>query len=213
MADAAVREPCRCLPALPHVGHYQTRNRGTLGGSVAHADPSAEIPLVLATSAAKSNCERRAGRRVKASQFFRSALVTAREPDELLTALYWPRRKTAQRSAFVEFAVREGDFAIVAVACTLDAGTLRFGFRWLRRDAPRLLSVQALTTSTPQQSRPLHARRPPGLHAKAICWRRRTTVANLRGTGVQSDVRTSARDGPCLRSPPAKSHDPFHAQR
>ncbi|MGA7348928.1 MAG: FAD binding domain-containing protein [Pseudolabrys sp.] len=128
--DATVREHIPLLAqALPHVGHYQTRNRGTLGGSVAHADPSAEIPLVLATLGGEVELRTaRQIRRVKASQFFRSALVTAREPEELLTALYWPRRNPAQRSAFVEFAVREGDFAIVAVACTLDAGTLRIGF-------------------------------------------------------------------------------------
>ena len=75
--------------ALPHVGHYQTRNRGTLGGSVAHADPSGEIPLVLAALGGEVELRsKRRTRRVDAAEFFRSALVTAREPDELVTALH-----------------------------------------------------------------------------------------------------------------------------
>lgn len=119
----------RC--ALPSVGHYQTRNRGTLGGSVVHADPSAEIPLVLATLGGQ--VELRSARRTRkmgASQFFISALNTARQSDELLTALYWPKSLASQQVSFREFAVREGDFALVAVACVLDLKTarLRLGF-------------------------------------------------------------------------------------
>ena len=117
--------------ALPHVGHYQTRNRGTLGGSVAHADPSAEIPLTLATLGGEVELRSKQKiRRVPATDFFRSALVTARQPDELLTKLHWPAVGLATRTAFMEFSVREGDFAIVAVACVLDEGLgrLRLGF-------------------------------------------------------------------------------------
>jgi 2-furoyl-CoA dehydrogenase FAD binding subunit len=117
--------------ALPSVGHYQTRNRGTLGGSVVHADPSAEIPLVLATLGGQVELRStRRTRRIPTSQFFMSALTTAREPDELLTALHWPRSPATQQVAFREFAVREGDFALVAVACVLDvkADRVRLGF-------------------------------------------------------------------------------------
>jgi 2-furoyl-CoA dehydrogenase FAD binding subunit len=131
----ALRNPaiCREVPllsyALPHVGHYQTRNRGTLGGSVAHADPSAEIPLVLATLDGEVELRSaRRTRRVRSVDFFRSALVTVREPDELVTALYWPRATTQQRFAFLEFAVREGDFAVVAVACIVENARVRLGF-------------------------------------------------------------------------------------
>jgi 2-furoyl-CoA dehydrogenase FAD binding subunit len=116
--------------ALPNVGHYQTRNRGTLGGSVAHADPSAEIPLVLSTLGASVELKSRSRtRKIPAAEFFRSALVTAREPDELLTALHWPAIAPTAKTAFCEFAVREGDFAIVAVACVLDpqSGVIRLG--------------------------------------------------------------------------------------
>jgi 2-furoyl-CoA dehydrogenase FAD binding subunit len=121
--------------ALPYVGHYQTRNRGTLGGSVAHADPSAEIPLVLATLDGEVELTSKRGRRrAPAQQFFLSALVTARRPDELITSLRWPARQARQRFAFTEFAVRSGDYAIMAVACALDlnedgtARAIRLGF-------------------------------------------------------------------------------------
>jgi len=103
--------------ALPHVGHYQTRSRGTLGGSVAHADPSAEIPLVLATLGGEVELGAASGRRrVAARAFFKGALTTAREPQELVTGLIWPRRGADTGYAFEEFARRHGDFAVVAAA-------------------------------------------------------------------------------------------------
>lgn len=97
LADLRIRSRVPLLAmALPHVGHYQTRNRGTLGGSVAHADPSAEVPLVLATLGGEVELRAsRRRRRLCAVDFFRSALVTAREPDEMLTALRWPAAKSA----------------------------------------------------------------------------------------------------------------------
>jgi 2-furoyl-CoA dehydrogenase FAD binding subunit len=132
LADAAIRDNVPLLArALPNVGHYQTRNRGTLGGSVAHADPSAEIPLTLGTLGGEVELRsKRRVRRVMAAEFFWSALVTAREPDELLTALHWPTSTADERCSFIEFSVREGDFAIVAVACVVNArsGRLRLGF-------------------------------------------------------------------------------------
>src|SRR5690606_16565161 len=77
--------------ALPWVGHFQTRNRGTLGGSVAHADPSAEVPLcLLVTGGTVVLRSRRRERRVRADTFFVGALTTERQPDEMITALEWP---------------------------------------------------------------------------------------------------------------------------
>ena len=103
--------------ALPHVGHFQTRNRGTLGGSVSHADPSSEIPLVLVTLGGSVELQsRRGARRVAAREFFLDILTTLRQPDELLTALIWPKAKPAAGYAFAEIAQRHGDFAIVACA-------------------------------------------------------------------------------------------------
>jgi xanthine dehydrogenase iron-sulfur cluster and FAD-binding subunit A len=148
LIDPQVREQLPLLAqALPFVGHYQTRNRGTLGGSVAHADPSAEIALVLATLAGEVELSSKRGRRwVPAQQFFQSALVTARRPDELITSLRWPTRRPTQRLAFTEFAVRSGDYAIVAVACVLDlhedgaVHTVRFGFGGAS-DVPQIIGV------------------------------------------------------------------------
>jgi 2-furoyl-CoA dehydrogenase FAD binding subunit len=106
--------------ALPFVGHFQTRNRGTLGGSVAHADPSAEIPLCLVVSGGSVLLRsRRRQRRVKAADFFVGALTTERQPDEIILALEWPRAPADASHAFDEIAQRHGDFAIAAAACQL----------------------------------------------------------------------------------------------
>lgn len=115
--------------ALPHVGHFQTRNRGTLCGSAAHADPSAEIPLTLATLDSEVELKsKKRTRRVKARSFFRAALTTLREPDECIVALRWPQAVTNARYSFREFSIREGDFAVVAVACAIEPGKVTLGF-------------------------------------------------------------------------------------
>lgn len=104
--------------ALPWVGHVQTRNRGTLGGSVAHADPSAEIPLALTTLGGSVRLRSRRGRRtVPAEEFFLGMLTTARSPEEMVVGLDWHMAETDERFAFREIAQRHGDFAIAAVAC------------------------------------------------------------------------------------------------
>jgi 2-furoyl-CoA dehydrogenase FAD binding subunit len=103
--------------ALPFVGHAQTRSRGTVCGSVAHADPSAEIPLVLLALAGEiilSSHGRQ--RRVPAEHFFTGLMSTAREEDELVEAVLVPQRRPGRGYAFREFARRHGDFAIVACA-------------------------------------------------------------------------------------------------
>jgi CO/xanthine dehydrogenase FAD-binding subunit len=106
--------------ALPWVGHFQTRNSGTLGGSVAHADPSAEIPLCLVVSDATVVLRGKRGeRRVRARDFFIGALSTVRRPDELLVAIDWPRAPAQAGYAFDEIAQRHGDFAIAAAACEI----------------------------------------------------------------------------------------------
>jgi 2-furoyl-CoA dehydrogenase FAD binding subunit len=118
MENAALMQAVPLLAlALPCVGHFQTRNRGTLCGSVAHADPSAEIPLVLATLGAEVELQSVRGvRRLPAADFLVDALTTARAADELITALVWPQRRRGARYGFSEIAQRHGDFAIVACA-------------------------------------------------------------------------------------------------
>jgi 2-furoyl-CoA dehydrogenase FAD binding subunit len=127
--------------ALPHVGHFQTRNRGTLCGSAAHADPSAEIPLTLATLDGEVELKsKKRTRRVKARSFFRAALTTVREPDECVVALHWPQAAAGSRYSFREFSIREGDFAVVAVACAIEPGKVTLGFGGCG-DAPQVVET------------------------------------------------------------------------
>ena len=110
-------ELARALPALPaatrHIGHFQIRNRGTVGGSVAHADPAAEYPaLVLALDATLDLRSPTGARAVPASEFFVSTFVTAMEADELLVGLRFPVWGARSGFAVTETARRTGDFAI-----------------------------------------------------------------------------------------------------
>jgi 2-furoyl-CoA dehydrogenase FAD binding subunit len=114
--ELAGAQPLLAL-ALPFIGHAQTRSRGTVCGSIAHADPSAEIPLVLTALAGEivlSSARRL--RRVAAADFFTGLMSTARADDELIEAAIVPRRRAGHGYAFREFARRHGDFAIVACA-------------------------------------------------------------------------------------------------
>ena len=119
--SAVVRRDIPLLSmALPWVGHFQTRNRGTLGGSVGHADPSAEIPLCLVVCGGSVVLRsKRRERRVRAEEFFLGSLTTARRPDEMIIALEWPCPPADAGHAFEEIAQRHGDFAIAAAACQL----------------------------------------------------------------------------------------------
>ncbi len=122
-SDVVGRDLPLLAMALPWVGHFQTRNRGTLGGSVAHADPSAEIALSLVVCRGTVVLQsRRCERRVVAKEFFLGALTTQRQPDEIITALEWPRTQPDAGCAFSEIAQRHGDFAIAAAACCLRLG-------------------------------------------------------------------------------------------
>ncbi|WNS73647.1 xanthine dehydrogenase family protein subunit M [Bacillus sp. DTU_2020_1000418_1_SI_GHA_SEK_038] len=115
------------VEAAQYIGHVQTRNRGTVGGSVAHADPSAELPLsflaldseIVITSADGS-------RTTSINDFFITYLTTELMPEEILTEIHVPLSQPAGY-AFEEFSRRHGDFALVAAACLLsvdDAGII-----------------------------------------------------------------------------------------
>ena len=108
------------LAALAHVGHRQTRNRGTIGGSLCHLDPSAELPMIALATDATMHIEGKDGRRsVPMAEFTKGFMTTALEPDELLTEVTIPTWPGRSGYGFVEFARRRGDFAIVAVAALL----------------------------------------------------------------------------------------------
>ena len=107
--------------ALPFVGHFQTRNKGTVCGSIAHADPSAELPLALAVLGGAVVLRSKTSERVLAAEAFQQdMLTTARAPDELVAAVRFPVIE-GKGTAFNEVARRHGDFAMVAVAAIADA--------------------------------------------------------------------------------------------
>lgn len=111
--------------ALPWVGHVQTRARGTVCGSVAHADPSAEIALVLAALDGTVHLRGRRARRLPASGFFTGMMQTAAQPDELIEAVSFPLARKGTGYAFNEVGRRHGDFAIVSVAAIASGDHLR----------------------------------------------------------------------------------------
>jgi len=107
--------------AIPYVGHFQTRNRGTVCGSIAHADPSSELPLALAVSGGEVVLRSARGTRIlPASEFQEDMLTTAREADELVAAVHFPVA-AGQGVGFHEVARRHGDFAIIAVAAAVES--------------------------------------------------------------------------------------------
>lgn len=107
--------------AILNVGHRQTRNRGTIGGSLCHLDPSAELVTVAATMGATVTVTGKNGKRdIPFAEFPVSYMTTAVEPDEILTAIRFPVWPDGHGYGFVEFARRHGDFAIVSAAALLE---------------------------------------------------------------------------------------------
>lgn len=124
--DEFLREVPLLAGALPWVGHYQTRTRGTICGSVAHADPSAELPLVLSCLDGEVRLRSRRGRRrVAATAFFTGPMLTSRQDDEIIEAVALPRARAGTGYAFAEMGRRHGDFAIVACAAIVNDKGMR----------------------------------------------------------------------------------------
>ena len=119
--------------AIPHIAHPAIRNRGTFGGSLAHADPAAELPAcAVALDAVIQVAGARGGRSLSARAFFKGVYETALAPDEVIVAVDIPKAAPGTRTAFLELARRRGDYAMVGLAATalVAAGALR---------APRLV--------------------------------------------------------------------------
>ncbi len=131
--------------AIRHVAHYQIRNRGTVGGSVAHADPAAEMPgIAVACDAEIIAVGPKGERRIKAGDFFEGPLQTTLGVDEIITAVHLPAWPKGRRWGFLEFARRKGDFALAGVAVFYDpdaggkAGNVHIGVIGMG-DKPRRL--------------------------------------------------------------------------
>ena len=106
--------------ALPHIAHPQIRNRGTIGGNLAHADPASEMPAIVLALAGRLRAQSSRGERwIDASEFFSGALTTALAADEMLTEVELPVAPSRCGSCFMEVARRRGDFALIGVACTV----------------------------------------------------------------------------------------------
>jgi len=120
----AVRAHCPILAAAArHIGHAAIRHRGTVCGSLAHADPAAELPVLAVALEAEMRVAGPAGwRSVSAADFFRSYFTTAIQPGEILAEARFPVPGPGTGWSFDELARRHGDFALVSVACLLEAG-------------------------------------------------------------------------------------------
>jgi CO/xanthine dehydrogenase FAD-binding subunit len=147
-ADVAARCPIM-VEAYRQVSHHSVRNRGTIGGSLCHNDPAAEMPLVINLLGALLVARSKNGERVvSAEQFFRGHFETALEDDELLTEIRIPIPAKGHGWSFQEVSQRKGDFALVAAAAllTLENGTcrdVRLGFRNVGERIFRLNVVEA----------------------------------------------------------------------
>jgi carbon-monoxide dehydrogenase medium subunit len=106
--------------AIPHIGHFQIRNRGTVGGSIAHADPASELPAVALALDAEIEVLGPAGmRRVPAAEFFLSMWETATTSEEIVAAVHFPVAPGHAGFGFEEMALRIGDFALTGAACAV----------------------------------------------------------------------------------------------
>lgn len=119
-AALAAGQPLLCA-AIEHVAHYQIRNRGTVGGSIAHADPAAEMPGLSVALDAELRIVGAGGERtVPAGEFFTGPLSTVLAPDELIVEIVLPAWPATRRWGFEEFARRRGDFAMAGAAVWYD---------------------------------------------------------------------------------------------
>jgi carbon-monoxide dehydrogenase medium subunit len=142
------------VQAVSHVGHHQTRNRGTVGGSVSLGEPAAELPAsVVALGASIEARSARGTRRIAADEFYLGPYSTVLEPDELVTAIHFPTWQTGTRTLFCEVARRPGDFALVGLvgAITVASGKIsKAGIAWFGMGATPMKARQAEAALTNQ---------------------------------------------------------------
>ena len=180
--------------ALPHVGHFQTRNKGTVCGSIAHADPSSELPLTLALLGGEVVLKSQRGERMlAANEFQKDMLTTARAPDELIAAVRFPvaNGKWIERGvAFREVARRHGDFAIVAGAALAEnKNAVRLGVGGMTgKPAVRRIAAKESTAAIAAWADELEGYE--DLHASAAM--RRDLFRNLAPLAIEEAIRCAA---------------------
>ena len=150
MASPIVRQYAPVvIAAYRHVAHRPIRNRGTIGGNLAHADPASELPAVMLALDAEIVLRSRTGeRRVPAGGFFLGIFETAARADELLTEIRIPLASGSRRWGFEEMSQRQGDFALVALAATFDVDGGRcahthLGYAGVAEHALRIAAAEA----------------------------------------------------------------------
>lgn len=119
--DPEVRRAAPLLhEAMPHIAHPQIRNRGTLGGSLAHHDPAAELPVIVTALGGRLRLQSASGERwVAADEFFVTLFTTALQADEMLVEIALPALPPRTGTAFLELARRHGDYALMGVAAVI----------------------------------------------------------------------------------------------
>jgi CO/xanthine dehydrogenase FAD-binding subunit len=173
-----VREECPLLAeTLPFVGHFATRNRGTVGGSIAHADAAAELPVALLAAGGDVVTSHRT---IPAEEFFVTHYTTALEPDELVVATNWPRAGAGDGWAFEEFALRHGDFALATAACVVRVEDGRLVDARVVigavTDRPQLLQLAEPDAAEAARTAAAAVDPPPNLHASPEYRRRLVAV-------------------------------------
>jgi len=107
--------------ALPHIAHPQIRNRGTIGGNLAHADPASEMPAIVLALGGRMRTQSQSGERwIAAPDFFTGTMTTALQPDEMLMEVELPIARPRSGTCFMEVSRRRGDFALIGVACVVE---------------------------------------------------------------------------------------------
>ena len=188
--------------AIRHVAHYQIRIRGTVGGSMAHADPSAEMPGIALTCGAQLEIIGAGGRRVEAAaDFFQGLLQTSLAPDEILTTVHLPAWPAARRWAFREFARRKGDFAMAGIALFYDldegrcAANVHIGAIGVADRPVRLASAETVLNGKPVNESSIAAAvaaaraeidPPSDIHAPAAY--RRSLLGTLLERGLNQSI-------------------------
>jgi len=142
--NAALAEHCPMMcAAAKEIGDIQVRNRGTIGGSIAHADPSADWPAVLLAADATIHIQGSGGKRtVDVDQFFKGFFDTALEEGEIITSISIPKTDFNRNSTYVKFKQPASRFAIVGVAAARETGKVRIGVTGLADCAFRAMSVE-----------------------------------------------------------------------
>jgi 2-furoyl-CoA dehydrogenase FAD binding subunit len=162
---------------VPYVGQFVTRNRGTIGGSIAHADASAELPLALLVLGGSVVAQSTRGRRtIGANDFFVTHYTSSLEPDELVVETTWPRPEPGRGYAFEELAQRRGDYALCMVAASARGNEVTVGIGSVV-DRPTLIEVDP---ERPGESAAEQVEPADGLHASGRYLRQLVRVLTER---------------------------------